>query len=78
MKLALAIARELKAIRIRKDLRMEDVANDNDMALETLRRYEKNAGKVNIETLDKILSYYNVDKSIFFATICEYNHEKEE
>lgn len=74
----LNIARELKAIRIRNGLRMEDVAKDNNMSLETLRRYEKNAENVPIKTLEKLLDYYKIDRYIFFKSICEYNHEKEE
>ncbi len=72
------IARELKAIRIRNNLRMEDVAKDNEMALETLRRYEKNAENVPIKTLQKLLDYYKVDHYIFFKNVCEYTHEEKE
>jgi len=72
------IASELKAIRIRNNLRMEDVAKDNEMSLETLRRYEKNAKNVPIKTLEKLLDYYKVDHYIFFKNVCEYTHVPKE
>lgn len=69
-----AVARELKSIRIKKNLRMEDVAKENDLSCETLRRYEKDAANIPIKTLEKLLEYYKMPPAIFFENVCVYNH----
>lgn len=70
-----AIGKELKVTRIRKDLTLEDVANDNGFNRETLRRYENNSNGLSVEKLEDLLNYYNVNKAIFFKNVCEYMHE---
>jgi len=70
------IANELKAIRTRLNIRREDAAKDNDLSLETLRRYETDASNISIKKLEQILDYYGVNRYTFFNTICEYNHER--
>lgn len=69
------VAKELKAIRIKKDLSIEDVAKINNVSTETIRRYEKGETNITIEFLEKMLAIYNVDISIFFRNICENMHE---
>lgn len=73
-----AIGKELKIIRIRKDLTIDKVAEDLNVNRETLRRYENNSSGLSVERLEEILVYYNVDKSIFFKNVCAYNHNEEE
>lgn len=71
------IARELKAIRVRENLRMEDVASNVGIALETLRRYEKDASKITVGFLTKLLEFYHVDDYYFFTNVCDKTHGKE-
>lgn len=69
------VAKELKAIRVKKDLSIEDIAKINNVSTETIRRYEKGETNITIEFLEKMLTIYNVDISIFFRNICENMHE---
>ena len=69
-----AIGKELKIIRIRNNLKLEDVAKDIKLNRETLRRYENSASGLSVERLENLLNYYGVDSSIFFERICEYMH----
>lgn len=73
-----AIGRELKVIRVRKDLSLENVAKDLHISRETLRRYENNSDGLSVERLEELLNYYKVSKSIFFQNVCAYNHENNE
>ena len=70
-----AVARELKAARIRQDMSLEEVAKLNNVSYETMRRYEKGETNITIEFLEKMLSLYNTDISIFFKNVCENMHE---
>lgn len=72
-----AIGKELKIVRIRKNLKLEEVAEKLQFNKETLRRYENNTTGLSVERLEELLNYYQIDKSIFFKNICEYMHEKE-
>lgn len=72
-----AIGKELKIIRIRNDMSLDEVAEKINVNRETLRRYENNSSGLSVERLEELLNYYNVEKSIFFANVCEYMHEKE-
>ena len=69
-----AIGKELKIIRLRNDLKLETVADDLRLNKETLRRYENSANGLSVERLEELLSYYNVDRNIFFTNVCEYMH----
>ena len=71
-----AIGTELKIIRIKKNLKLVDVANDLAFNQETLRRYEKNASGLSVERLEELLNYYKINKLIFFNNVCEYMHEE--
>jgi transcriptional regulator with XRE-family HTH domain len=70
-----AIANELKATRLRKNLKAKYVAADLNISEVTLGRYEKDAAGLSVEQLERMLSYYKVPKSIFFRNVCEYMHE---
>lgn len=70
-----AIGKELKIIRLRCNLKLEDVADRFNLNKETLRRYENSANGLSVERLEELLNYYNVDKAIFFNNVCEYMHE---
>lgn len=71
-----AIGKELKIIRIKKNLKLVDVANDLAFNQETLRRYEKNASGLSVERLEELLNYYKINELIFFSNVCEYMHEE--
>lgn len=73
-----AIGKELKIIRLRNNLKLENVANDLNLNSETLRRYENATSGLSIERLEELLNYYKIEKTIFFQNICEYMHTKNE
>ena len=67
-----AIGKELKIVRIRNDLKLEEVADKLEFNRETLRRYENNASGLSVERLEELLNFYKVDKANFFANVCAY------
>lgn len=69
-----AIGKELKILRIRNDLSIENVANKLGLSYETIRRYENGAVDMSIERLEKLLTFYKVDKILFFNNICANMH----
>lgn len=69
-----SIGNELKIIRIRNNLRLEDVADSLNINRETLRRYENNSSGLSIEKLEGLLDFYKVDKAIFFENVCANMH----
>lgn len=72
-----AIGKELRIIRIRKKLELENVAEDLKINQETLRRYETATTGLSIEKLESLLNYYNIDSTIFFKNVCEDMHNRE-
>lgn len=71
-----AVAKELKATRIRQDMSLDEVAKINGVSYETMRRYECGQTNITIEFLEKMLSIYNTDISIFFKNVCENMHKR--
>ena len=69
-----SIGKELKIIRIRNNLRLEDVADSLDINRETLRRYENNSNGLSVERLEQLLDFYKTDKAIFFENVCANMH----
>lgn len=69
-----SIGKELKIIRIRNNLRLEDVADNLNINKETLRRYENNSNGLSVERLEQLLDFYKIDKSIFFENVCANMH----
>ena len=70
-----AIGKELKILRIRNGLSIEEVANNFNLSYETIRRYEAGSVDMSIEKLEKMLAYYKENVDIFFKNICAYNHK---
>ena len=66
-----AVARELKASRIRNGMSQKDVAKRLKISVMTLARYEKTGNGLSIEKLEKILDLYGVDTLIFFRNVCD-------
>lgn len=73
-----SIAKELKIIRIRNNLELEEVAQKIGINRETLRRYEKESSGLSVERLEELLNFYNVDKAIFFENVCANIHKEKE
>lgn len=69
-----SIGKELKILRIRNDLTIENVADKFGLSKETIRRYENGSVDMSIERLEKLLAYYKADKIIFFNNVCENMH----
>ena len=72
------VAKELKVLRVRKDLTLEKVAEDLGTNRETIRRYEKGETEITIEKLERLLNYYETDKRIFFENVCANMQQKQE
>lgn len=70
-----AIGKELKVLRIRNNLSIENVADDFGLSYETIRRYESGSVDMSIERLENMLKYYNVNADIFFKNVCTNKHE---
>lgn len=68
------VAKELKILRERNNKTVEEVSNDLNIHTNTLYKYEKDAADLKLESLEKILNYYQIDELIFFKLIREYNH----
>lgn len=66
-----SIGKELKIIRIRKNLTIEEVATTLNLNAETIRRYENNGSGLSVERLESLLELYGMDKYIFFKNVCE-------
>lgn len=72
------VAEELKALRIRKNKTVDEVCEALNIHVNTLYKYEKDASNLQLELLEKILDYYEINELIFFKVIREYNHMDEE
>lgn len=72
------VAKELKVLRVRKDLTLEKVAEDLGTNRETIRRYEKGETEITIEKLERLLNYYETDKRIFFENVCANMQQQED
>ena len=68
------VGNELKSLRTKNNLSLEQVSQALSLHFNTLSKYEKDASDMQLGTLEKILNYYQVDELIFFKVIREYNH----
>lgn len=66
------IACELRSLRIKNGLNAEEVCNNVGINRTSLYKYEKDASDIKWKTLEKMLTFYNVDPVIFFKLISEY------
>lgn len=71
-----SIGKELKIIRLRSNLKLEDVADSLNINRETLRRYENNSNGLSVERLEELLNFYKTDKAIFFENVCANMHKE--
>lgn len=68
------VGEELKSLRVKKNLSLEQVSQELSIHFNTLSKYEKDASDMQLGTLEKILNLYQIDELIFFKIIREYNH----
>ena len=68
------VGKELKAIRIRKGLTLQDVENAVNIHKNTISFYENHSEKIKLNVLEKLLNYYDISMYIFFKNLCEYIH----
>jgi len=61
------VTRELKALRIKKDLTQENMAKLLNISVQTYIAYENNPGKMKWEMLVKLASIFEVDIESFVA-----------
>lgn len=66
------LGNELKSIRIRKGLTLEEAQTLLGINKSVLSVYENNPGCLKISKFLDILSKYNEEPDIFFQRICEY------
>lgn len=70
------IGKNLYDLRSQNNISLEQMSKDLNIKIEILEKYEKDASKMKLKTLDKILEYFHKDKIIFFENICEYANKK--
>ena len=63
------ISDELRSLRAKANLNLEEVALKTNISKDTLSRYERNQVAMNIDILEKILNFYDVNFDIFFTQI---------
>ena len=68
---------ELRALRVKKHLSAEEVCKNLDIHITTLYKCERDAFKIRLGTLEKLLNFYGLDTFIFFEMVSAYNHYKE-
>ena len=70
------IAEELRSIRAIKKVSIEKVAEESQVNKDTISRYENNLTSMQIDILEKLLTYYKIDFDIFFTNIYAKKHNK--
>ena len=70
------ISEELRSIRAKYKMSIENVAELAGISKDTLCRYENNQVSMQIGILEKILVAYNEDFDIFFRKIYANKHKK--
>lgn len=69
------IADELRSIRAKLNLSIENVAEQSNVNKDTISRYENNSVSMNIDIIEKLLNTYNIDFAIFFTNIYANKHK---
>lgn len=71
------IADELRSIRARKNVSIEEVAKQTQVNKDTISRYENNLVSMQIDKLEQLLNYYDVKFDIFFENIYAKKHNED-
>ena len=69
------ISEELRSIRAAKKISIENVAIKSNVNKDTISRYENNSVSMQIDTLEKLLKFYEIDFDIFFTNIYAKKHK---
>lgn len=69
------ISDELRSIRAGKKISIEKVAEESKVNKDTISRYENNLVSMQIDILEKLLKFYEVDFDIFFTNIYAKKHK---
>lgn len=70
------IAEELRGLRAKSKLSLENVAEKAKVNKDTISRYENNQVSMQIDNLEKILDVYGEKFDIFFTKIYANKHNK--
>lgn len=73
-----AIGKELKLVRIEKELSLEQAMKLSGINIGTISSYEKGKRNMSIEYVEKLLNAYQIPYHIFFRRVCEKSHIKKE
>ena len=69
------VGNELKSLRTKNNLSLEQVSQALSLHFNSLSKYEKDASDMQLGTFKQLLNYYGIDEIIFFKVIREYNHD---
>ncbi len=68
------IAEELRTLRTKENITIMELAKRVGISENTIVRYEKGIISIRVDTLEKLLNYYNTNFVIFFKNIYAYKH----
>lgn len=68
------VGNELRSLRGRYNMTLEDLSNKAQISKQKLSDYENNKVKMSVYVLEKIVNSYNIELPIFFKSIYEYTH----
>lgn len=69
-------ATQLRSLRAEKKCTLEEVAEMTGLDKNTISRYENGKNKMQLDVLDKLLSFYQIPYTIFFTRSYANNHKK--
>ncbi len=72
------IANELRSLRAKNNITLEELSKQCNISKDAICRYENSTVSINVDNLEKILNYYNIDFCIFFNQIYANKHNKQE
>lgn len=63
------VASELRSLRAKYNLKQKEVANKAKIDVMTVARYENNSASMQLDMIEKIISVYGIELSIFFNNV---------
>lgn len=72
------IGMELRALRVKNKISVDEICEKLDIHECTLYKCERDASRIRLGTLEKLLKFYGINTFIFFELVSEYNQKKEE
>ena len=55
------IANELRSLRAKNNITLEELSKQCNISKDAICRYENSTVSINVDNLEKILNYYNID-----------------